>query len=267
MTVTSRHAALMDADGFWRQFVVAFYFDTPGDMLVGTLQKHWADGPRDDMVPHIRVQTDDGRSFEVTVSQERLKAELVKAAPAVGDRLRITYTGEAEKAAPGMNKAKLFTVEVRRTRSGSTSGSETNPSTHRYDPATGERIDPPTADPTADRGAAVDGPGPDQRTAPMTQLVDGPTPPASTAAAVVPGPGPDEPPNYVDPDGRVHVPDERPDITAVKARIEALAPLEKTAFLGWLDKAKLDTANPSAAKVRTINAELDRRAAQPSAAR
>lgn len=110
----TRHAALMDADGFWRQFVVAFYFDKPGDTLVGVMQKHWADGPRDDLIPHIRVQTDDGRRFEVTVSQERLKAELVKASPAVGDRIRITYTGEAERAAPGMSKAKLFTVEVRR---------------------------------------------------------------------------------------------------------------------------------------------------------
>lgn len=256
MTATSRHADLMDADGFWRQFVVAFYFDTPGDVLVGTLRKHWADGPRDDMVPHIRVQTDDGRIFEVTVSQERLKAELVKASPAVGDRLRITYTGEAEKAAPGMSKAKLFTVEVRRARPAASGGAET----HRYDPATGERVDP---HPTAERGSAVDAPGPDQQTAPEAPTVDGPTPPASTSGAAVLGPGPDEP-GYVDPDGRVHVPDERPDVTAVKARIEALAPLEKTAFLGWLDKAKLDTTNPSPAKVRTINAELDRRAAQPS---
>lgn len=119
----------MAADGFWRQFVVAFYFDQPGDVLVGTLVKHWADGPRDDLVPHIQVQTQEGRRFEVTVSQERLKAELVKAAPAVGDRLRITYTGEAEKAAPGMNKAKLFTVEVRRPGEGSQSPARSGPDT------------------------------------------------------------------------------------------------------------------------------------------
>lgn len=110
----SRHAALMDADGFWRQFVVAFYFDKPGDELTGTLVKYWPEGRGDDAVPGLRVQTGDGRQFDVTAHQERLKAELVKAAPAAGDRLRIRYDGEAERAAPGMSKAKLFTVEVRR---------------------------------------------------------------------------------------------------------------------------------------------------------
>lgn len=139
--MTSRHAELMDADGFWRQFVVAFYFDSPGDMLVGTLLKHWADGPRDDMVPHIRVQTEEGRRYDVTVSQERLKAELVKASPAVGDRLRITYTGEAERAAPGMNKAKLFTVEVRRAGSQSQGRAEgtSGESASENAPGTGEK--------------------------------------------------------------------------------------------------------------------------------
>jgi hypothetical protein len=112
--MTSRHAEAMDADAFWRQFVVAFYFETPGDELVGTLVKYRAEGPRDEAVPCFRVQRPDGRVVEVTAHQERLKVELVKAAPAIGDRVKIVYTGEAAKAAPGMNKAKLFTVEVRR---------------------------------------------------------------------------------------------------------------------------------------------------------
>lgn len=135
----TRHAAVMDADGFWRQFVVAYYFEKPGDVLVGTLLKHWADGPRDDLIPHIRIQTDDGRRYEVTVSQERLKAELAKASPAVGDRLRITYTGEAERAAPGMNKAKLFTVEVKRPGSQTPGRSEaTRGSATENDPGSGD---------------------------------------------------------------------------------------------------------------------------------
>ena len=46
----------------------------------------------------------------------------MKAAPVKGDALRITYTGEAERAAPGMSKAKLFTVEVRRPGSQSPGG-------------------------------------------------------------------------------------------------------------------------------------------------
>lgn len=123
--MTTRHAALMDADGFWRQFVVAFYFETPGDELAGALVKYRADGPRDDAVPCIRIQRKDGRVFEVTAHQERLKALLVEAAPAVGDRIKIVYTGEAAKAAPGMNKAKLFTVEVRRAGSQPEAGTET----------------------------------------------------------------------------------------------------------------------------------------------
>lgn len=126
MTATgSRHAELMDADGFWRQFVVAFYFDNPGDELVGVLVKFWREGTGDDSVPALRLQTKDGRHFDVTAHQERLKAELVKKAPVKGDWVKIVYKGEAERAAPGMSKAKLFTVEVRRPGSPPEAGAET----------------------------------------------------------------------------------------------------------------------------------------------
>ncbi len=110
----SRHAALMDADGFWRQFVVPFYFETPGDEIVGVVVHKWSEGRGDDAIPAVRLQTRDGRRFDVTAYQERLKALLVKAAPADGDWVKIVYTGEADRAAPGMSKAKLFTVEVKR---------------------------------------------------------------------------------------------------------------------------------------------------------
>jgi hypothetical protein len=104
----------MDADGFWRQFVVAFYFDKPGDEIAGHLVKHWPEGRGDDAVPAIRIQTEDGRRFDVTAHQERLKAELVKARPVVGDQIVIRYEGDAERAVRGMNKAKLFSVVVTR---------------------------------------------------------------------------------------------------------------------------------------------------------
>lgn len=121
----SRHAELMDADGFWRQFVVAFYFDNPGDELVGVLVKFWREGGGgDDSVPALRLQTKDGRRFDVTAHQERLKAELVKKAPVKGDWVKIVYKGEAERAAPGMSKAKLFTVEVVRPNSQPEAGAE-----------------------------------------------------------------------------------------------------------------------------------------------
>jgi hypothetical protein len=104
----------MDAAGFWRQFVTAFYFENPGDEIKGTLVKYRADGRGDDAVPCVTIQTATGRRHEVTAHQERLKALLQAAEPAVGDRIRIVYDGEAAKAAPGFNRAKLFTVEVRR---------------------------------------------------------------------------------------------------------------------------------------------------------
>ena len=92
----------------------AYYFDTPGDELAGALVWYGPPNPKPDDAPLVRIQTKEGRLHEITVSQERLKAELCRLAPAVGDRLRIIYDGEAEKAAPGMNRAKLFTVEIRR---------------------------------------------------------------------------------------------------------------------------------------------------------
>lgn len=94
--------------------MVAFYFDKPGDEVAGQLVKYWPEGRGDDAVPAVRIQTEDGRRFDVTAHQERLKAELVKAAPVVGDKIRIRYDGEAERAAPGMSKAKLFSVVVKR---------------------------------------------------------------------------------------------------------------------------------------------------------
>lgn len=104
--------------------MVAFYFDNPGDELVGVLVKFWREGTGDDSVPALRLQTKDGRHFDVTAHQERLKAELVKKAPVKGDWVKIVYKGEAERAAPGMSKAKLFTVEVRRPGSPPEAGAE-----------------------------------------------------------------------------------------------------------------------------------------------
>lgn len=120
--MTPKHQDLMDAVAYWRQFTVNFYFERPGDKVAGTLVDYWSDGPLKEPIPKIRLQTDDGRQFDIVAHQERLKAELVKAAPVKGDRIRIVYTGEAEKAAPGMSKAKLFTVDVRRPGSPSPAG-------------------------------------------------------------------------------------------------------------------------------------------------
>lgn len=110
----NRHAALMDASNFWRQFVTAFYFETKGDEVAGAVVWYGPAAPKPDDPPQLRIQTREGRLYEVTATQERLRAKLCQLEPAVGDRIRIVYDGEADKAAPGFNKAKLFTVEVRR---------------------------------------------------------------------------------------------------------------------------------------------------------
>lgn len=243
----TNRTAPVDHHAYWRQFESTVSFLEPCQ-VVGTIEVLGKLETRDGAAPQLKLRVASGAIVIVNAVQTRLLAELVRLEPAVGDRIKIIYRGQSSKAAPGMQPTKEFEVVVRAANE------------RAVDPATGE-VGPPT-DPTADRGAAVDAPGPDQGT---DGTVDGPTPPASTdPPGTVPGPGPDETPDdYVDTNGRVHVPDERPDVVAVKARIDALTTLERTAFLGWLAKAKLDIANPSPAKVRAINTELDRRAAQP----
>lgn len=110
--VNSRHARLMDADAYWRQFVTNFYFENPKDEITGHVLE--LVNVRKDEPPAIKVQTKEGRVYIVTGHQARLRWELVRQAPAVGDVVTITYHGEAKKAAPGMNKAKEFTVTVKR---------------------------------------------------------------------------------------------------------------------------------------------------------
>lgn len=108
----SNPAHLIDKMAFWRQFNVAFYFDQPGDEVAGELLDTWAEGRGVDAVPALRLQTSDGRRFDITAHQERLKAELVRKTPVPGDWVTITYLREADKYAPGMSPAKLFRVEV-----------------------------------------------------------------------------------------------------------------------------------------------------------
>jgi hypothetical protein len=108
----SRHADLMDASGYWREVVTNFYFDKPGDEVEGTvleLLPKGRSGP-----PGLKLQTKEGDVWIVTAHQARLQFELKKAQPAKGDLVRITFTGQADKAAPGMSPAKEFTVKVRR---------------------------------------------------------------------------------------------------------------------------------------------------------
>lgn len=106
--------ASQDAVAYWRQFRTVYNFDKPGDAIAGVLVEHGVDGPPKDPIPKLLIQTKDGYLRTVLATQERLKTALQDACPAIGDGLRITYLGEADKAAPGMSKAKLFNVEIRR---------------------------------------------------------------------------------------------------------------------------------------------------------
>jgi len=107
----SRHAAALDAAGFWRQFPATVSFVDP-IRIAGVIESLNEVKIRDEYLPKLRIRQDDGVLVIVTAGQARLLAELVRLKPAVGDRITIDYRGEADRAAPGMNRTKEFTVTV-----------------------------------------------------------------------------------------------------------------------------------------------------------
>lgn len=110
----SRHVDLMDADGFWRQYPVPISFDQPCEVTGAVLELLEYKNPAGERFPKLRILRDDQTVAIVICSQARLLALLCEAKPAVGDRVRIRYIGEGERAAFGLNKTKEFTVDVRR---------------------------------------------------------------------------------------------------------------------------------------------------------
>lgn len=111
--MTSRHAAQMDAAAYWRQFPITVKFVEPYE-YVGKLIELGEVRQRDEILPKLRLQQKDGTILVIIVGQVLLLAELARTQPAVGDMVKITYHGEAKRAAPGMNPTKEFTVDVRR---------------------------------------------------------------------------------------------------------------------------------------------------------
>lgn len=101
------------AAGYWRKFTRTAYFDEPCQ-LTGTLVCLDEQKTTDGLVPKLTLRLDDGAMVVVVASQARLRAALIEQQPATGDRVRITYTGEAKRAAKGFSPAKEFVVEVRR---------------------------------------------------------------------------------------------------------------------------------------------------------
>lgn len=108
-----RGAAHQEAYHYWRQFTVNAHFTEPC-VITGTVVNLSEHRLQTGVAPRVTIQQADGTKIVVLVTQARLLSAFVEAAPTVGDRVRITYHGPADKAAPGMSPAKQFTVEVRR---------------------------------------------------------------------------------------------------------------------------------------------------------
>lgn len=111
----SRHAELMDAAGFWRQFPVHVTWDTPGQTVEGTildLVSHR--NPAGEYIPKLRIQEGNGQVRILLIGQARLLAILNEKQPAKGDWISIKYLGLDDTAPFGLNHAKRFEVEGRR---------------------------------------------------------------------------------------------------------------------------------------------------------
>lgn len=108
-----RHAHKMDAYHYWRQFPVHVHWDEPIE-VVGTLEAILEQKTPEGTIPRLKIRADDGTLQVVLAAQTRLMNELIRQAPIVGDRIKIAYLGEADRAAPGMSRSKAFKVAVRR---------------------------------------------------------------------------------------------------------------------------------------------------------
>lgn len=102
---------------FWDRFGHGdrYKFVSPGDHIEGEIVGLSATdfGGSADLTPVLTIRTDQG-DRDVTASQTVLCNKLAEESPEVGDWIRITYDGEADKARPGRSPAKLFTVTVKR---------------------------------------------------------------------------------------------------------------------------------------------------------
>lgn len=120
----------MSAD-WWKQFPVTVSFLEPckiAGVVEDLTSVKGVDGP----YPRLTLRSARGQRFIVNATQTRLVSELVRAAPVLGDRICIVYSGPAGRAAPGMSPTKEFSVDVDMAGSGpgpgtdGTSGSATS---------------------------------------------------------------------------------------------------------------------------------------------
>jgi len=88
--------------------------------------------------PTFMIRTPEGLMVTINVVQARLHELLAQAAPDQGDKIRIRYLGEADRAAPGMSPTKQFTVEIWRKGSQSPAGAEVRGSASENGAGTGK---------------------------------------------------------------------------------------------------------------------------------
>ena len=89
-------------------------FANIGDQVTGIV-KHVREGKdfNGNPCPELILETNaEGDELTVTAGQKRLQAALAESQPKVGDKVRITYSGDSTDAKPGRAPAKMFTVEV-----------------------------------------------------------------------------------------------------------------------------------------------------------
>lgn len=103
----------MRARDYNAQFEIVAFWDRPGKEYAGEFLDYLPPDKGDGGgAPIWKIRRTTGELVRIVGHQERLKALMVEARPVAGDKVRVTYLGEASKAAPGFSPTKEFTVEV-----------------------------------------------------------------------------------------------------------------------------------------------------------
>ncbi len=96
----------------WDKFKGNFWsWEFPGQVLEGDLLAVRTGHIEDKEYPELILRTAQG-DVTLSASQIGLQRKLSANPPALGDRVKITYTGEGERSKPHFNPPKLFEVEV-----------------------------------------------------------------------------------------------------------------------------------------------------------
>jgi hypothetical protein len=96
----------------WNQFKGNFWtWEFVGQVLEGDLLAVRVGSIDDKEYPELVLRTAAG-DVTLSASQQALSRKLSADPPSIGDRVKITYTGEGERSRPHFNPPKLFEVEI-----------------------------------------------------------------------------------------------------------------------------------------------------------